>query len=94
MYRKDLTELLLERPWGLTELAQRLESRPKELEDDLRHLLRSVKHQGYRAVIEPARCRHCGFTFNRDKLHKPGKCPQCRHTWILEPRIHLERTAP
>jgi hypothetical protein len=45
MYRRDLIELLQERPWGLTELAEHLETRPRELEDDLRHLLRSVKHR-------------------------------------------------
>jgi hypothetical protein len=91
MYRKGLIELLQQRPWGLNELAEHLQTRLRELEDDLRHLLCSVKHQGHRVVIEPARCHHCGFTFKRDKLHKPGRCPQCRHTWILTPRIRLQR---
>jgi hypothetical protein len=41
-------------------------------------------------IIEPARCRSCGFTFGEDKLSKPGKCPECRSTWLYEAQIHVE----
>jgi predicted Zn-ribbon and HTH transcriptional regulator len=64
--------------------------RPQDVEDDLAHLLRSLRHTGYRAVIEPARCRHCGFQFGKNKLHKPGKCPKCRQTWIADPLVRIE----
>ena len=45
-----------------------------------------------RAVVERAECRKCGFRFDEDKITKPGKCPECRETWIREPRVGLERT--
>lgn len=25
-----------------------------------------------------------------EHLHKPGKCPHCRETWIAEPRVEVE----
>lgn len=90
MFRRDYIGLLRE-PRSVHDLARELEEKPADIEDDLRHLLKSLKHSNeYRAVITPARCRHCGFTFHHDKLSKPGKCPQCRHTWIEAPSIHIE----
>jgi transcriptional regulator len=58
--------------------------------DDLNHLLRSLKHTEYNTVVEPARCRACGFEFSAEKLTKPSKCPECRSTWVLEPKIGVE----
>lgn len=90
MFRKDLIPLLLERPWSVAELAEFLQEHPKDLEQDLEHLLRSLKHQPYRLQREQARCRQCGFVFRSQRLHKPGKCPSCHGTWIDPPRIGLE----
>lgn len=82
--------MLQDRPASLHELAGRLDLPPKALEDDLHHLIRSLKNRPYHAIITPATCRKCGFSFNRDKLHKPGKCPRCHGTWISEPLIGIE----
>ena len=90
MFRKDLIEILKARPISLHELALLIDSAPRDLEDDLRHLFRSLRSGPLCPVITPARCRSCGFEFHRDKLHKPGKCPRCRGTWISEPMISLE----
>jgi len=94
VYRRDYIGLLRE-PRSVHDLARELEMAPGEVEDDLEHLLKSLRHSDvYRVVVTPAHCRHCGFTFHRDRLSKPGKCPQCRHTWIEAPLIRLEeRTA-
>ena len=89
MFRKDLIDLLLENPMSIVEIAKLMDMRPKDVEDDLRHLFRSLKRTEYRAKVTPAQCRKCGFTFGRDKLHKPGKCPQCHGTWIREPRVYI-----
>jgi len=61
--------------------------------NSIHHLLRSLKKSPYRAVVTPARCRKCGFCFHDDKLHKPGKCPRCRETWISEPLIEIRERA-
>lgn len=94
MRRRDLLPVLLDRPRTLTQLAREVRSTPRDLADDLAHLLRGLAHTEYAAEITPARCRKCGFTFGPDKLLKPAKCPRCRGTWIAEPRIALHRRAP
>lgn len=94
MFRKDLLELLASAPRSVNDIARLLELDPKDVEDDLRHLIRSVRHAGYRVHVIPAQCRHCGFRFRADKLHKPGKCPRCRASWIRAPLIGIEGPAP
>jgi hypothetical protein len=90
MYRKDLIELLRDRPASLHELALELGMRSRDLEEDLQHLAKSLKNLPWHAIITPATCRKCGFVFHRDKLHKPGRCPRCHGTWISEPLIRIE----
>jgi predicted Zn-ribbon and HTH transcriptional regulator len=89
MYRKDLMRLLLERPWTLGELARHLEEDARRLEDDVQHLLRSLRRGDTKVRIEPAECRKCQFQFRADSLLKPSKCPKCRGTWIFEARLSL-----
>jgi hypothetical protein len=36
-------------------------------------------------LMEPARCRSCGFVFHkRERFSKPGHCPACRRSFIDE----------
>lgn len=91
MYRKSLIPLLLDRPRVLPELASELELTPRELADDVAHLLRSLRYTDFEAIITPAQCRKCGFRFGADKLRKPGKCPQCHGSWIAAPEIEIRR---
>jgi predicted Zn-ribbon and HTH transcriptional regulator len=90
MFRKDLIPILLGQPRSVAELAYLLDETPTDVEESLHHFLKSLKHTPYRVVIEPAKCKRCGFEFRDDKLRKPGKCPQCKATWISEPRIGIE----
>jgi predicted Zn-ribbon and HTH transcriptional regulator len=49
----------------------------------LEHLIKSVKAEGGRIDVHPAECLGCGFAFaDRKKLHRPGRCPECRGTRI------------
>ena len=59
------------------------------VEDHLRHAIRSARAAGHQVIVEPAKCRQCGFTFGEDKLSKPGKCPECRGTRLYEPQITI-----
>lgn len=90
MFRRDLIDMLKERPMSLHELALLLDEKPRDLEDDLQHLFRSLRKEPLCPLITPARCRRCGFEFDDHKLHKPGKCPRCKGTWNSEPLISLE----
>lgn len=91
VFRKDLIPLLLDNPMSVAQIARLVRETPRDIENDLLHLLKSLKHADYSGVIEPARCRKCGFEFDTGKLAKPSKCPECKATWILEPRVALQR---
>jgi len=90
MFRKDLMDMLLGNAMAVSQIARLVDESPSRVADDLNHLLRSLKHTGYKAVVEPARCRSCGFEFSGEKLTKPSKCAECHSTWILEPKIGVE----
>lgn len=89
VFRKDLLSLLAE-PRTASSLARELGLERGEIEEDLAHLIRSARAAGHRIVVEPARCRACGFKFDERKLSKPGKCPECRSTWLYEPLISIK----
>jgi len=90
MFRKQLMEILSDEPRSVSRLARELGLSRGDMEDDLRHMIRSALAAGHRVVVVPARCRTCGFIFGEEKLTKPGKCPECRGSRILEPQIGIE----
>jgi transcriptional regulator len=88
--RKELIQLLSAQPRSVSSLARELGLTRGDIEDDLRHAIRSARAAGHRVAILPARCRSCGFTFGEEKLSKPGKCPACRGTRLYEAQIAVE----
>lgn len=90
MFRKSLIPLLLRQPMTVSEIARLADQSDKDTASDIEHLLQSLKHTEYKAMIEPASCRKCGFTFGSDKLRKPSRCPECKSSWVSEPRLQLE----
>ena len=89
-FRKDLLALLSAQPRSVSSLARDLGLRRGDVEEDLRHALRSAQAAGHQVVVIPARCRSCGFTFDEQKLSKPSKCPACRGTRLYEAQIRIE----
>lgn len=78
----------------LVDIAGQLGVSPRDVADDLEHLLKSLEHSDYVAIVTPARCRKCELTFDERKLRKPSKCPACRSTWIEAPLVEVrERRA-
>lgn len=94
MFRKDLIPLLLNNPLRVVDLAALCGAPIKTIHDDLRHLMKSLKQSKYHVKIHPAECRKCDFVFAAEKLTRPGKCPQCRGTWIEAPLIEILGPAP
>lgn len=45
MFRKDLVNLLLENAMSVADIARMLEMHPREVEDNVRHLLKSIRHK-------------------------------------------------
>jgi predicted Zn-ribbon and HTH transcriptional regulator len=89
--RRYLAELLTHEPRSVSSLARELGLARGDLEDDLRHMLRSAAARGDRIEILPARCKACGFEFGPERLQKPGKCPECKGSRIFEAMVRLER---
>jgi predicted Zn-ribbon and HTH transcriptional regulator len=89
MFRKELLAMLLEKPMTVKEISRSVGQKTTTTVDDLTHLFKSLKHQEFEAVIEPAVCKKCAFEFDRQKLARPAKCPACKGTWITEPIIKV-----
>jgi transcriptional regulator len=73
----------------VSSLARELGLRKRDVDDDLRHVLRSARTAGSAVEVVPARCWSCGFTFGEEKLSRPGKCPTCRGTRIFEAQARI-----
>ena len=76
----------------MSRLARELRLPRADVEDALRHMIRSARAADHRIVVVPARCRACGFIFDEDRLTKPGRCPECRESRIFEPQISIQPT--
>ena len=90
-FRKDLRTVLSTTRRSVSWIARELRLKSRDVEEDLRHAIRSARAAGHYVMIEPARCRACGFTFGEEKLSKPGKCPACRSTWLYEAQISIQQ---
>jgi predicted Zn-ribbon and HTH transcriptional regulator len=90
--RQELLARLAGQPRSVSSLARKLGLKRADVEDDLRHVLRTAEAEGWSVEVMPARCRACGFVFDERKLSKPGKCPACRGTRLIEPQILLHRS--
>ena len=89
--RRHLRDVLSSTPRTASSLARELGLRRGDIEEDLRHAIRSARAAGEHVIVEPAKCKQCGFLFDEDRLTKPGKCPECRGTRIFEPLVRIER---
>ena len=89
MFRKQLMQLLSERPMTLPEIARATGERTADLAADLEHVLKSLKHTEWVAEIQPSLCRKCGFQFSTAKLRKPSRCPTCHSDWLTDPVIAI-----
>jgi predicted Zn-ribbon and HTH transcriptional regulator len=91
-FRKALIDILTAQPRSVSSIARELGLKRGDVEEDLRHAIRSARAAGRRILIEPARCRSCGFIFGEDKLSKPSRCPSCRSERLFEAQIRIETT--
>lgn len=65
--------------------------RERDVAEHLAHLARSLPRRGERLAVDPALCVACGFAFERrERLTRPGACPECRSTRIDAPVFRIE----
>jgi len=89
-FRRDLVKILSAQPRSASSIARELGLDRRDVEDELRHAIRSARAAGHTVVIEPAKCKQCGFVFSEDRLAKPGKCPECKGTRLYEAQISIQ----
>jgi predicted Zn-ribbon and HTH transcriptional regulator len=90
--RQRIMEILRREEMSFEELRREMELPARRLEEDLRHVERSLRRGSERLRIDPAVCRACGFVFRErvsKHLHAPSRCPQCRSERISEPRFRI-----
>lgn len=88
-FRRQIIDLLSGEPRSASSIAREMGLRRGDIEEDLRHALRSAAAAGHRVEIIPARCKACGFAFGDDRLVKPGRCPACKGSRLFEAQIRL-----
>ena len=91
--RRQLIELLSHEPRSVSSLARELGLRRGDVDEDLRHAVRSAMSAGHLVEVIPARCKDCGFMFGPERLSKPGRCPSCKGSRLFEPLIRLADSA-
>ncbi|ABC32213.1 predicted transcriptional regulator containing an HTH domain fused to a Zn-ribbon [Hahella chejuensis KCTC 2396] len=79
--RQELLSVLQGGAFTVGSLSKLVGKSEKEIYDHLEHLQKTGSLK-----IEPARCGKCDYVFeDRSRVKKPGKCPQCKGTFIDEP---------
>ena len=82
----------LEAKYKIYKLRDALDVSPRTLDDELRHVERSLRGSGRRLAVAGPLCRDCGFSFPgraRRHFHPPGRCPKCKHERISAPRFRI-----
>lgn len=90
MFRRDLVRMLSAQPRSASSIARELGLDRRDVEEELRHAIRSARAAGHTILIEPATCKQCGFVFGEDRLAKPGRCPACKGTRLYEAQISIQ----
>ncbi len=65
----------------------------RSIYSDIQHIAKTIRSlSGGKEIVimDPPRCRKCGFVFkNMKHLGKPGRCPKCKSTWIEPARFKI-----
>lgn len=87
--RQEIVERLRSEEWAFDDLRHDLCLTVRVLEEDLKHIQKSVRAAGDRLQVRSASCEGCGFEFTTKALHPPGRCPSCRERRIAGPWLRI-----
>ena len=79
--------------WTFEQLRRELAVPVRRLEDDLRHVEKSVRASGRRLTATEARCSGCGFAFTDRaprRFTTPSRCPRCKSERIEPARWSVQ----
>ncbi len=84
--RQEIVDLITNHPLDIRSISLILGISQKRIEENLEHIRLSYKDK---FQVHPAICAKCDFEFTNQRYTKPGKCPQCRSTWVDSPRVEI-----
>jgi predicted Zn-ribbon and HTH transcriptional regulator len=90
--RQRIHELLSREELAFEALREELQVTVKQLEDDLRHLERSLRRDPERLHVLEPRCIACGFEFrgrSPKRFATPSRCPECRSERLMPARLRI-----
>jgi len=90
--RQRVAELLGREELSFEELREELQVTVKQLEDDLRHVERSLRRSPQRLRVTEPRCIACGFEFrgrSPRRFATPSRCPDCRSERLMPARLRI-----
>ncbi len=88
--REQLTRLLRDHAATPSELANQVDSTPSSILDDINHIAQSLADTSETLLVEPPRCRECGFDGFDELINRPSRCPECKSEAIDDPRFLIE----
>ena len=94
--RQEIVRLLEASEVSFEDLRRLLGVPVAVLEDDLRHVERSLRAEHRRLLVEPAQCRDCGFRLRQrpGRYATPSRCPECGDERLLPMRFQVTEAAP
>ncbi|NHJ00902.1 MAG: DeoR family transcriptional regulator [Candidatus Heimdallarchaeota archaeon] len=92
--RESIIKLLREHDdITLQELADLTQTAVKTIARDLDSVRKTIKSEGLRIEVRPAKCMACEYLFTgRNRVSDPTKCPECHSERIDPQRFRLAET--
>lgn len=90
--RQQLVARLRSGPASFEELRRALRLTAKALDDELRHVERSLRGGPDALHVTPAVCAGCGYEFagrEERRFRTPSRCPACRSERIDDAVLHI-----
>jgi predicted Zn-ribbon and HTH transcriptional regulator len=88
--RQEIIAALSEGSFSARDLSALVSIPEREVAGHLEHIQKTLSQSGRHLVIQPAKCKKCGFVFaKREKFTRPGKCPVCKGESIREPLFSI-----
>lgn len=89
--RQQIIDLLDKEAMTALDISHAVGVMEKDVYRHLEHIEKSVAGQGRKLTHTPSTCLACGFVFaRRQRLTRPGRCPQCRRSRIDYPLFRIE----
>ena len=87
--RQSVITLLEGQTLSAKEISADVRVSEKDVYEHLEHI---QKRRDVSLLVLPAECKRCGYQFmKRERLRKPGRCPECKGESIQEPLFSISK---